>query len=125
MQKAGLGLSKTLMLCTILPLSRSTQTAQSEVPSSGALVIQICLPQSTGEDHALPSLCPGGRRAVFQRMFSFSLQCSGRFVAVEWPSAVGPRKEGQLSSARRVGQRVRQARMKVAGVRGMSFLTGG
>src|SRR5436190_10415859 len=92
MQKAGLGLSNTLMSCRIFPLSQSTQTAESVLPSSGALVIQICLPHRTGEDQALPGM------GVFQRMFSFSLQVTGRPFAVECPSAVGPRKEGQLSS---------------------------
>src|SRR5438552_4095472 len=90
MQKAGFGLSKTLRSWTILPVSRSTQTADSSLPSSGAVVSQICLPQTTGDDQPLPWM------AVFQRTFSDSDQRIGAADAA-CPSAVGPRKAGQLS----------------------------
>src|SRR5262245_3044334 len=78
----------------ISPLSRSTQTADSFLPSAVALVSQICLPQMTGDDHALPGM------AVFQTTFSLSLHLIGRPRADDRPSPLGPRTPGQLPSAR-------------------------
>src|SRR5262249_36271993 len=77
----------------IFPLRRSTQIAKRFLPSTGAVVSQICFPQTTGEDQPLPWM------GVFQRMFCFSLQRVGRPVALAWPLPCGPRYSGQLSFA--------------------------
>src|SRR3954464_9599482 len=89
MQKAGFGLSNTFRSWMVLPLFPSTHTADRSLPSSGAVVIQTCLPQMTGDDQPLPWI------AVFQRTFSDSDQRKGAADAA-WPSAVGPRKAGQF-----------------------------
>src|SRR4051812_29998829 len=92
------GVSKTLKSCSTLPVSRSTQTAQREVPSAGAVVSQTWLPQTTGDDQPLSWM------AVFQVMLVFSSQWAGRPVAVEMPAPWGPRNWGQLSAEAMAGQ---------------------
>src|SRR5688572_21167017 len=58
-------------------------------PSSVAVVNQIWLSQTTGEDQPRPGV------GTFQRMFSVSLQRVGRGVGPAWPFQLGPRKSGQ------------------------------
>src|SRR4051794_41853506 len=80
----------------ILPESRSTQMALRVLPSAGAVVIQTCLPSTTGDDQPLPGM------GVFQVTFSFffSSQVIGRPVAFETPEPLGPRNIVPSSSAR-------------------------
>ncbi|MND09236.1 hypothetical protein D3C83_323960 [compost metagenome] len=63
----------------ILPVSLSTQTTDSLRPSSVALVSQICLPRTTGLDHALPGM------GVFQATLSSSLHSVGKPFESEIP----------------------------------------
>src|SRR5258707_1045552 len=90
MQNIGFSTEKTRTSWTILPVSRWQQTAKSVLPSSVALVTHTWLPQTTGDDQALPGI------GVFQTTFSVSLHLSGKLVAAEQPLAVGPRNSGQL-----------------------------
>src|SRR5262249_25839159 len=93
MQKAGFSTSKTLRSCRILPVSRSTQTANSSLPSARAVVIQIWPPQTTGDAQPLSWM------GVFQTTFSFSPQRTGNPTESERPSPRGPRNCGQFSPA--------------------------
>ena len=90
---SGFSTSKTRISCTIRPESRSTQTANSCLPSSAAVVSQICLSQTTGDEW------PRSWIAVFQRTFFVSLQVRGRSACWQAPLAAGPRNCGQGSSA--------------------------
>lgn len=62
-------------------------------PSSVAVVSQIRLPQTTGEDHPRPWM------GVFQTTFPVSLHSSGRSFVEAWPFAEGPRNAGHGSDA--------------------------
>src|SRR5207247_2311255 len=68
-----------------------TQMTNSFLPSTVAVVIQICFPQMTGEDQPLSWM------ATFHLMFSVSLQRIGKPTASARPSPDGPRNSGQLS----------------------------
>src|ERR1041385_2646894 len=99
----------------ILPESASTQMAKKSLPPAVAVVNQTCLPRMTGVDQ------PRSWIGVFQVTLLVSLQCSGRPVAVEWPSAVGPRKSGQSVSANAEGAKQRQINSRAKWLR-MSLL---
>src|SRR2546427_1776876 len=75
----------------IVPVSRSRQRANNFVPSSLAVVSQICSPQITGEDQ------PRSWMAVFHLTFFSSLQVTGKPLAPDFPLPSGPRYCGQLS----------------------------
>src|SRR5262245_56482271 len=77
----------------IWPEFLSTQMAKSFVPSSGAAVIQIWSPHTTGL--LQPLSCSG----VFHLMFCVSLHFVGSPLASDMPSPLGPRNCGQLSAA--------------------------
>jgi len=78
---------------TLFPESRSTQTTYIRDPSSSAVVIHICLPRTTGEDHPRPWM------AVFQATFSVSLQLVGGSAPSACPWPPGPRNCGQSADA--------------------------
>src|SRR5262245_43868657 len=105
------------MSWTTFPVSRSTQTAKNDTSFTGlsggapflgagffspitssAVVTQTCLPRTTGDDQPFPWT------AVFQRTFSVSLQVVGIFFESARPSAVAPRKPGQVSPAGAAGR---------------------
>ena len=87
----GLAISKTFTSWTILPAVAIDADGEDPWrPGAVAVVIQICLPQMTGDDQPLPWM------AVFQTTFSVSLQVTGRPCESLRPSAVGPRKAASL-----------------------------
>src|SRR5581483_9295043 len=67
------------------------QRTDSSLPSGVPVVSQICLPQTTGDDHPRPWI------GVFQATFFVSLHSRGRPVASACPSPLGPRNSAQFS----------------------------
>src|SRR5688500_3888348 len=75
----------------ILPVLKSTHTANSSVPFGFAVLNQIRFPSDTGEDHARPCT------AVFHATFSVSDHFSGSSAFPgTFPIPVGPRNSGQF-----------------------------
>jgi hypothetical protein len=69
----------------MFPVSRSTHTANNCLPSSVAVVSQICRPQITGDDQ------PRSWIGVFHLTWFVSLQFNGSPIESEHPSPFGPR----------------------------------
>src|SRR5687767_6898100 len=90
---SGDSIWKTSTSCSSLPLCWSTHSARNDLPSFWEEVIQTRPSPMTGEDQPSPG------NAVFQRMFSFSLQVKGSPVAPVRPSPDGPRNCGHSLAA--------------------------
>src|SRR6059058_1123430 len=96
MQYCGLGMSYSFLSSVIFPVSLSTQTTPSCLPSSVAVVIQIWLAQITGDDQALP--CTATSHLILLGVLP-SPNSTGRPAASLVPCPEGPRNCGQFSSA--------------------------
>src|SRR5205085_904599 len=92
---------------------------KSCLPSSVPLVNQIWLPQMTGDDQ------PRSWIGTFQTTFSFSPHLIGKPIALDWPSPVGPRKRGQLSSATAAAARRAERKRAIVVGRRMAVLAEG
>src|SRR6266542_3970591 len=93
----GAGTRNTSTFALSWPLAASTESARSERLSSIAVVSQISLPATTGEDQPLPG------SAAFQRTFVCSFHVTGSPDSWEVPSPPGPRNWGQSSAKARNG----------------------